>query len=138
MARSRRRQPPPQRLILDSGAVIGVARRDQRARAHLTAAWEVGAEVAIPAVVLAETIRGNAKDAAVNRVIKAVGQVLPTDESVGRRAGSLLGVARSDATVDSIVVATTINAGGGVILTGDPNDLRRLAGGHNTVIVQAI
>jgi len=72
MARTRRRTetPPPQRLILDSGAVIALSRNDERARATLAAAWEAGVEVSIPSLVVAETVRGSAKDAPVNRVIK--------------------------------------------------------------------
>lgn len=44
MARSRRRTKvsPPRRLILDSGAVIALSRRDDRARAVLAVAWELG------------------------------------------------------------------------------------------------
>ena len=63
MARSRRRTqaPPPQRLILDSGAVIALSRNDGRARAALSAALEAGVEVSIPAVVVAETVRGAAQ-----------------------------------------------------------------------------
>jgi predicted nucleic acid-binding protein len=93
MARTRRRSqaPPPQRLILDSGAVIALSRNDDRARAALAAAREAGAEVSIPAVVVAETVRGSAKDATVNRVIKAVGEVIHVDEPAARTAGALPG-----------------------------------------------
>ena len=45
MARTRRTQVPPLRLILDSGAVIGLSRNDERARAALAAAHEAGAVV---------------------------------------------------------------------------------------------
>jgi predicted nucleic acid-binding protein len=137
MARSRRRTqaPPPQRLILDSGAVIALSRNDGRARAALTAAWEAGIEVSIPAVVVAETVRGSAKDAPVNRVIKAVGEVTVVDERAARSAGTLLGATRSNSTVDAIVVASAIELGGGVVLTGDPDDLGMLAADHPEVVI---
>ena len=140
MARTRRRTetPPPQRLILDSGAVIALSRNDERARATLAAAWEAGVEVSIPSLVVAETVRGSAKDAPVNRVIKAVGDVRPVDEGTGRVAGGLLGAARSDSTVDAVVVAVAVEVGGGVILTGDPDDIAALATGHLEVIVRAL
>ena len=139
MARSRRTQvPAPQRLILDSGAVIALTRNDERARAALAAAWESGVEVAIPSVVVAETVRGSAKDASVNRVIKAVGWVTPADEGTGRAAGALLGAAGSTSTVDAVVVASAIDAGGGVVLTGDPDDLEALALGHPEVVINAL
>ncbi len=141
MARQRRRSPAapaPERLILDSGAVIALARNDLRARAVLTAAWEVGAEVSIPAIVLAETVRGTAEDATVNRVVKAVGRVLPVDEPVGRTAGGLLRSSGTNATVDAVVVASALAVGGGVVLTGDPDDLGALAADHPQVVVQPL
>lgn len=140
MARSRRRTrtTPPQRLILDSGAVIALSRKDLRARAALAAAREAGVEVSIPSVVLAETVRGSAEDAPVNRVIKAVGEVISADERTGRSAGALLGAAASTSTVDALVVASAIELGGGVVLTGDPDDLAPLAGGHPEVVISAL
>lgn len=137
MARTRR-QSPPQRLILDAGAVIGLSRADVRARAVLTAALEVGAEVSVPALVVAETVRGGAADAPVNRVLEAVGEVDVADESVGRTAGRLLGSAGSVATVDAVVVATAVEAGGAVILTGDADDLGLLAAGEPTMIIESL
>lgn len=140
MARSRRRTqaPAPQRLILDSGAVIALSRNDQRARATLAAAWEAGVEVAIPSVVIAETVRGSAKDASVNRVIKSVGEVTSADEDTGRVAGALLGAACSTSTVDALVVAPAIELGGGVVLTGDPDDLEPLANSHAEVVIRSL
>lgn len=140
MARSRRRRqaPPPQRLILDSGAVIALSRNDHRARATLAAAWEAGVEVAIPSVVVAETVRGAAKDASVNRVIKSVGEVTAAEEATGRVAGALLGATRSTSTLDALVIASAIELGGGVVLTGDPDDLEPLASGHPEVVINAL
>ncbi|MFV0260787.1 MAG: type II toxin-antitoxin system VapC family toxin [Acidimicrobiales bacterium] len=119
-----------QRLLLDSGAVIGLSRNDQRPRAVLASAWEAGIDVYIPSVVLAETIRGKATDAPVHRVIKAVGEIVPADEQDGRLAGSLLGATGSKSTIDAIIVATAIRLGGVVILTGDSEDLSTLAAGQ--------
>lgn len=138
MARSRRSEAPPQRLILDAGAVIALSRADARARAALLAAVEAGVEVSVPAVVVPETVRGAATDAPVNRVLKAVGQVDVVDEAVGRTAGRLLGENRSTATVDAIVIATAIEAGGAVVLTGDPADLGALAADRPDVIVEPL
>jgi predicted nucleic acid-binding protein len=138
VATRRRSQAPPQRLILDAGAVIALSRADVRARAALAAAVEAGADVAVPSVVVAETVRGVAADAPANRVLKAVGEITPTDEAVGRRAGRLLGESGSSATIDAIVVATAVEAGGAVVLTGDPDDLSALASGHDEVIIEAL
>jgi predicted nucleic acid-binding protein len=134
----RRTQAPPPRLILDAGAVIALSRADIRARAALAAAVDAGAEVSIPAVVIAETVRGTATDASVNRVLKAVGQVDVVHEAVGRTAGRLLGASGSSETVDAIVVATAVEARGAVVLTGDPDDLEALASSHREVIIETL
>jgi predicted nucleic acid-binding protein len=139
LAKSRRRQAAPaQRLILDSGAIIALARYDERARAALAAAWEAGVDVSVPAVVLAETVRGTARDAPVNRVLNAVGEVLPIDGETGRNAGALLGMTRSAETIDALVVAAALRVGGGVILTSDPDDLRTLAGRHPEILIESL
>ena len=126
------------RLILDSGAVIALSRGDQRARAFLARALELGVTVEIPVVVVAETVRGGPRDAPVNRVLKAVGSVPETREVHGRTAGRLLGAARSAHTVDALVVAHAVEAGGARILTGDGEDLERLASPHPEVRIHVL
>jgi predicted nucleic acid-binding protein len=135
---ARARGQAPRRLILDSGAVIALARGDQRARAFLARSLEMGALVEIPVVVLAETLRGGPRDAPVNRVLKAVGPVPEAREVHGRRAGQLLGTARLASTVDALVVAHAVEAGGAQVLTGDPDDLGRLAASHPEVWIQPL
>ncbi len=139
MARRRAKQSSALRLIVDSGAVLALARRDVRARAALAAAWEVSAEVIVPAVVVAETVRGHgARDAPVNRVLNAIGKVPATTEPTARTAGVLQAGAEITATIDALVVAEAVQRGGGVILTSDPDDLRRLGAGHPEVIIQPL
>ena len=128
----------PQRLILDSGAVIGLSRGDPRARAFVARAIELGAPVEVPVVVVAETVRGGPRDAAVNRVLKAIDEVPEATEALGRTAGRLLGEAESSATVDSLIVAQAVAAGGAHILTGDPDDLEPLAARHPEVWIQRL
>lgn len=128
----------PQRLILDSGAVIALSRGDQRARAFLSRALELGVSIEIPVVVLAETVRGGPRDAPLNRILKAIGSVPAAKEAHGRTAGQLLGAARSSLTVDALVVAQAVEAGGAQILTGDREDLERLAAAHPEVWIQPL
>ena len=137
MARSRRGSPPSL-LILDSGAVIALARGEGRARAFVQRAVELEAWVEVPVVVLAETTRGTNRDAAVNRVVKAVGAVPDMPEKVGRRAGALLGRGPGQGVADALVVAHAVEAGGGLILTSDPDDLGVLASGHPGVWVEPV
>jgi predicted nucleic acid-binding protein len=138
MAGTRRDRHAPQRLILDSGAVIALSRGDQRARAFLARALELMAPVEIPVVVVAETVRGGPRDAPINRVLKAVGSVPEAREVHGRSAGRLLGAARSANTLDALVVAQAVEAGGAHILTGDREDLTRLAAPHPEVWIQPL
>ena len=128
----------PQRLILDAGAVIALSRSDIGARAAVAAAIEAAAVVSVPAVVIAETVRGHAPDAPVNRVLKAIGVVDEVHETTGRIAGRLLGAASSSETIDALVVATAVELGGAVVLTGDRRDMQALAAGHGDVVVQSL
>ncbi len=129
----------PQRLILDSGAVIALSRGDQRARAFVARAIELGAEVEVPVVVVAETVRGGGpRDAPVNRVLKAIDAVPVATESLGRTAGRLLGQAKSALTIDALVVAQAAAAGGAHVLTGDPDDLEPLAAPHPEIWIQRL
>lgn len=139
MASSRREnRPAPQRLILDSGAVIALARGDMRARAFLARALEVMASIEIPVVVVAETLRGGPRDAPVHRILKAVGSIPDAREVHGRTAGRLLGTARSAHTADALIVAQAVESGGACILTGDREDLELLAAPHPEVWIQPL
>ncbi len=137
MAR-RRRGPAPQRLILDSGAVIALSRGEDRARAFLARALEMQTPVEVSVAVVAETLRGGPRDAPVHRVLNTVDAVPPTTEAMGRTAGELLGRARSSATVDALIVAQAVTAGGAQVLTGDPLDLEALAASHPEVWIQPL
>jgi len=139
MASARREaRQTPHLLVLDSGAVIALARRDTKARAFLARANELRIPVEVPVVVVAETVRGGPRDAPVNWVLKAIGSVAEAREKHGRTAGALLGLARSANTVDALVVAHAVEAGGAQILTGDPDDLERLAAPHPEVWIHPL
>jgi predicted nucleic acid-binding protein len=133
MARRRQAQAPAQRLILDSGAVIALARGDVRARAMLAIALERSADVRIPVAVLAETLRGGARDAPIHRVRNAV-DVFPTPEAVGRLAGALLGRTRGANTIDALVAAEALIAGAD-ILTANTEDLAALLPNQRRVTI---
>ena len=139
MAPKARTTGPPASLILDAGAIIDAATSRTRTLVVLKAAREEGAEVVVPAVVVAETVRGaGPRDARVNLILRGVSEITPTTEDRARLAGALLGAAQSDDTIDALVVAEAVGRGGGVILTGDPADLRRLAAGHPEVVIEAL
>jgi len=120
-------------LALDSGALVR-AEKNQRVEAIVRKWLREGARLLIPAPAIAESIRGGPKDAAANRLIKAVNHVANTSESICRDAGVRLGSAASAATIDAIIVATAEAYLATDILTTDSDDIRRLAGGHLNVI----
>jgi predicted nucleic acid-binding protein len=109
--------------------VIALSRLDQAARTLLAGALREQSQVWIPAPVITELIRGDGRrDATVNRVLKAVGDVHPLDELIARDAGTLL--ADGGTAVDAMVVATARRVAGTgtvVIMTSDPRDLTALA-----------
>lgn len=59
---------------------------------------------------------------------------------MARIAGHLLADADagSELAVDALVVATAIRFGGGIVVTHDPHDIRRLAADHPSIAVFGI
>lgn len=132
---ARKEEEVPRCLILDSGAVIAWARGKARPRAVLRRALELGVDVRIPVPVLAETLRGGARDAPVHRVRNAV-DVLETDEAMARTAGTMLGKSGGHNTVDALVAAAAVTTDGDV-LTTDTEDLERLLTGTRAKTISA-
>lgn len=132
------KEEAPPVLIIDSGAIIGLARGDHRPRQVIEEAVEEGFRTIVPPVVITETTRGGPRDARVNQVLKLFDEVCTIGESTGRLGGRLLGRASSNAVVDALVVAAAIELGAGRIVTSDPDDLRALAADHAEVSVIGI
>lgn len=127
------------RLILDSGAVIALAARDAAARRFVERAVLQGTLVVAPAVVVAETTRAGPRDAAVNRVLKAVDEITPVTETTARLAGRLLAASGlSNATIDALIVAEAVLGDSAILLTGDVGDISALAAGHPQVHVHGV
>ncbi len=128
-------------MVLDSEGLWAVARNDSNdVRAVLAASRDAGVAVLVPAVVLAETLFGDERDARANQVLKRL-QVVAITEPVARLAAKLKNLANMQgvaATVDAIVVATSAVAGGGVIVTSDADDIGKLAKVAATVRIRPI
>src|ERR1700678_2599575 len=120
-------------LALDSGALIA-AEKNPRVEAVLRKWLREGAHILIPAPCLAEAIRGGPKDAAANRLIKAVNQVVSATEAIARDAGTRLGSRKSTETIDALVVASAEAYLATDILTTDPADIGLLASSGLNVI----
>lgn len=101
------------------------------------ATQRAGGAVVVPTVVIVEAATGQGtRDAKVNRVLKKA--IKDTcDEQVARLAAQLrhaAGMGRG-AAVDAIVVATAEAGLASTVITGDPDDLRRLAARSDNVRV---
>jgi monomeric isocitrate dehydrogenase len=111
------------RLVLDAGALIALERNDRRMWARLEAAADASLEVVVPPGALAQVWRGTANQARLNQALKKTR--LGEFDDVARAAGELCHAARTADPIDADVV---LNATGttSVIVTSDPNDIRRL------------
>lgn len=129
-------------LVLDSEPLSRLARSRSRreldrVRALLTVAARRGWPVRVPSVVLAELYTTRAGEAAVDAALTRFGiRPYATGSAIARHAGRILGRERLDSRhlVDATVIATAVRHGGGVVATGDVDDLRRLATGTNVSV----
>ena len=86
----------------------------------------------MPVAVLAELYRGRDRAAAVDSLLARAGDALvlrDTDRALARLVGGVLHEAGlgSEHLPDAHVVACAVEAGGGLVLTSDPEDRERLA-----------
>ena len=120
------------RCVLDSGGLTALVGGSQRAREWLRWVIEHDGALCVPTPVLVESTTGDGgRDAEVNRILgvleRAARVLQPPDESTARRAGRLRYLAKSDDGIDALVAAAAVGDGSpAVVLTSDPDDLRRL------------
>jgi predicted nucleic acid-binding protein len=133
-------------LVLDAEALSALARprgrRFQEVRAAIEAARRLHREVITPAVILAELYRGPGQNQVVDSCLSRESfiDVRDTDRELARYVGGILNAARagSNDLADAHVVAVAVEAGGGVILTVDEDDLSRLSAAYPNIDVVAI
>lgn len=134
------------RLVLDSEAFNAAAgppsTRRRAVRRAMDAIERLGGDVVVPAVVLAELYRPGRMamvDACLARSTAAP-RCRDTDRELARLVGGVLGAAGagSELLADAHVVATALEAERSVIVTGDPDDVGRLAAPYTTVTVVAL
>jgi predicted nucleic acid-binding protein len=132
-------------VVLDSEALSRLASGHgsalEEVRLVLTIAAKRAWPVRVPSVVLAELYRSQAAVASVDAALSRFGiRPLTTGQRVARHAGRMLGRDGLDSChlADAIVVATAIRAGGGVIPTGDPDDIAALAADEPNIKVRPL
>ena len=125
-------------VVLDSGAVTGLAKRNRWAAALIAALRSEGLwPPEVPSAVLVECLIGNPGiDAPTNRLLKLteINEDLP--QSVARRAARMRTLAGQGSAIDAIVIATA--EPGGTVLTTDVRDLGALATHADRVFVEKI
>ena len=111
-------------VVLDAGALVALERGDTTVSALIKAAMLADLPVRTHPLVLAQVWRGGTgRQARLAQALKGV-EVIPLDESGGRRVGVLLGQAGTSDPVDAAVVDLATDQD--LILTSDPDDLTAL------------
>jgi predicted nucleic acid-binding protein len=110
-------------VVYDAAILVAADRNDRRAWAEHKARLESGVTPLVPAPVIAQVSR-SPQQAQLRRFL--VGCVIvPLGESEAHEAGRLLGKTRTADVVDAVVVTVALSQNA-IILTGDPDDIRRL------------
>ena len=110
-------------FTFDTGMLIALERRRQRALQALRAIVRRGSLPVVPAVVYTEWWRGR------NDVREEILQMVVVEDmrpSLCRAAGEALAAVRGATLVDAVVMASAALRGGGVVYTSDVDDLRSL------------
>jgi hypothetical protein len=111
-------------LILDAGALVAIERGDRDVVALLKREYQAGRVPKTHGAIVGQVWRGGSgRQARLTRVLPGL-EIVPLDDALGRRAGVLLGRARTSDVVDAAVVV--LAADGDVVLTSDVDDIAHL------------
>ena len=119
-------------FTFDTGMLIGLERRKPRATEVFRAIVRRGLIPIVPAIVFAEWWRGRSD---VREEILAMVTVEDMPSPLCRAAGEALGAVPGSSLADAVVMASAALRGGGVVYTGDVDDLKRLQRHFPTVLV---
>jgi predicted nucleic acid-binding protein len=112
----------PRPVVLDAGGLIAIERADRR----IVRLLELAEEVHVPGAVVAQVWRNPARQVRLVRMLAAESVTLvPLDGMEARAVGQLCG-ATGNADVADASVALVGRRTGGVVVTSDPDDLRRI------------
>jgi len=110
-------------VVYDAGVLVAADRGDRRTWADHKARLELGLIPSVPAPVVAQVSR-SPKQSQLRRFLIGCA-VVPLRETDAHEAGRLLGKSRTSDVVDAVLAATAVRQNA-VILTGAPEDIRRL------------
>jgi predicted nucleic acid-binding protein len=121
-------------VVYDAAVLVAADRNERRAWAEHKARLELGVIPLVPAPVVAQVSR-SPQQAQLRRFLAGC-LVVPLGEIEAHEAGRLLGLTKTADVVDAVVVTTALRQKG-TILTGDPDDIKRLvrASGHEVAVI---
>jgi len=113
----------PRSLVLDAGALIAFERGDPRMRALLAEAKRV----VVPAGALGQAWRDGRRQVPLRALCNSARtHVVPLDRPRAEAAGTLCARARTSDVIDASVVLAARQEQSSVVITSDPDDMRRL------------
>ena len=110
-------------VVLDSGGLIALERDDRAVWAALKLAALNGTDVLVPSTALAQVWRGTPRQARLAQALRSC--VLAPFDGLSRAVGELCGRTKT-ADICDAHVAIVAAAGGRVLYTSDPGEMRRL------------
>jgi len=119
-------------FTFDTGMLIALERRKQRATEAFRNIVRRGFLPIVPAVVYVEWWRGRSN---IRAEILAAVVVEDMPPSLCRAAGEALGAVKGSTIADAIVMASAALRGGGVVYTSDVDDLKQLQRHFPTVLI---
>ena len=112
------------KVVYDAAVLVAADRGERRTWAEHKARLEFGIVPLVPAPVVAQVSR-SPRQAQLRRFLTGC-VVLSLGESEAHEAGRLLGLTRTADVVDAVVVTTALRQKA-IVLTGDAEDIERLA-----------
>jgi predicted nucleic acid-binding protein len=122
-------------FTFDTGMLIGLERRKRGPWEAFRAVVRRGFVPVVPAIVYAEWWHGRS-DVREDILSAVIVEGMPP--ALCRAAGEARAAVRGSSLADAIVMASAALRGGGVVYTGDPDDLRRLQRHFPTVLVLVV
>jgi len=119
-------------FTFDTGMLIALERRKQRATEAFRNIVRRGFLPVVPAIVYVEWWRGRSD---VREEILAAVIVEDMPPGLCRAAGEALAAVKGSSLADAVVMASAALRGGGIVYTSDVGDLKRLQRHFSTVMV---
>jgi predicted nucleic acid-binding protein len=121
-------------VVYDAAVLVAADRNDRRTWAEHKARLELGVIPSAPAPVVSQVSRSS-QQVQLRRFLTGCA-VVPLDKSEAHEAGRLLGKAGTADVIDAVVVTIALRQKA-MILTSDPDDIKRLvsASGREIVVV---